>query len=199
MYDGPFGRAAAERMSAALGSPSPRCAIDVNCSDIASTTAPFVFFGSCERPGMSAALDESAFRAHRSWIPVVFEHPMLRIGPLLVPPHGPCLDCFTKRRFQHNAMADHTLALHAAYTAGVAGPAGYLPQHVELSVSIAVLQLAKLLRASAQAGEMVLVNVLNNQISTTQVVAVHACARCSQRDRSKDSFELIEQLMERFV
>jgi len=59
--------------------------------------------------------DTLSYRYQLPWLPVVMEHPVIRIGPLVRPPAGPCFRCYARRRRQHDRQPWVTAALQAAY------------------------------------------------------------------------------------
>ncbi|MCX4748198.1 TOMM precursor leader peptide-binding protein [Kitasatospora sp. NBC_01287] len=127
----------------------------------------------CER------VDEAAFAAGRPWLPVVFEHPWVVVGPWLAPPDGPCHRCYLDRRAQHRQHSDTVQALTEAYAADPElGVSGHLPHHVRLAVGLA--QQALRLR---EPGLVLSANTVGSRISAHRTVGCHGCPRCGQQDR----------------
>jgi bacteriocin biosynthesis cyclodehydratase domain-containing protein len=137
-------------------------------------------------PDLCERLDEVAFQAGTPWLPIVMEHPRIRVGPWGAAPAGPCYRCYCWRKRQHDTQPAVTRALEAAYSGGtVEGPRGYLPHHVNLAVGLARISLRKQAGqgTAAVAGEALLVNVFSGRSAVHTVIPSHACARCGSGDR----------------
>ncbi len=137
-------------------------------------------------PDLCERLDELAFQAGTPWLPIVMEHPRIRVGPWGAAPAGPCYRCYCGRKRQHDTQPAVTRALEAAYDGGTAsGPEGYLPHHVNLAVGLASLSLRRHAAQgiAAAAGEALLVNVTSGRPAAHAVVPSHGCTRCRPGDR----------------
>jgi bacteriocin biosynthesis cyclodehydratase domain-containing protein len=100
------------------------------------------------------------------------EHPVLRVGPLVRPPSGPCFGCYLARRFQHDTAYAASAVLEAAYDADASlSPAGYLPHHARLAATVA----ASLL--TGETGQVVGFDVLSGRVGAHHVVSCHDCDR----------------------
>jgi bacteriocin biosynthesis cyclodehydratase domain-containing protein len=122
----------------------------------------------CERADALAA-------SHRvPWIPVIMEHPVLRIGPYVRADAGPCFRCYRSRRVQHDDQHRATAALHAAYDAtSECGPRGYLPHHARLAAVVLASHLEH-----RKVGRVTTVQIATARLHTHHVVACHGCDRC---------------------
>jgi bacteriocin biosynthesis cyclodehydratase domain-containing protein len=121
----------------------------------------------CERA------DELAYAHEKPWLPVVMEHPVLRVGPLVRPPSGPCFACYRSRRRQHDTERAASAALGAAYDADASlAPAGYLPHHARLAAGVAAGFLT-----GGEAGLAFAFDVLSSSGGTHRVVSCHDCER----------------------
>lgn len=127
----------------------------------------------CERA------DELSFSTGTRWLPVIMEHPLIRIGPLICPPAGPCFGCYLRRRGQHDSQPWATAALRAAYEADDdCGPAGYLPHHARMAAAVADIMLG---RQQAAAGSAVTtIRLHRGSVGTNRVIACHGCPRCGE-------------------
>jgi bacteriocin biosynthesis cyclodehydratase domain-containing protein len=137
-------------------------------------------------PDLCERLDELAFRAGTPWLPVVMEHPRIRVGPWGAAPAGPCYRCYCWRKRQHDTQPQVTRALEAAYGDGAAGgPTGYLPHHVTLAVGLARLSLREhdTDGIDAAAGKALWVNVITGRPAMHRVIPAHGCTRCRPHDR----------------
>ncbi|MFD8815469.1 TOMM precursor leader peptide-binding protein [Streptomyces sp. NPDC059627] len=127
-------------------------------------------------PAWCDEFDALAFRTRTRWLPVVMEHPRLRIGPLVSPGEGPCHRCFEQRRIQHDPHPETTAALAAAYDAAPeSGPAGYLPHHARLAAHLAEAMLS----SHDTAGLLTTVGLNAGKTASRRVSACHGCTRCS--------------------
>jgi bacteriocin biosynthesis cyclodehydratase domain-containing protein len=139
-------------------------------------------------PSLCEQADERAFRYGVPWLPVVMEHPRLRIGPWVDPLSGPCYECYRQRKIQHDTHHAATSALEAAYDRDQAcGPGGYLPHHARAVAGIAGITVRRGIAARCSrgagpppAGEVSVINLLTWQTATHGVVARHGCPRCGQ-------------------
>ncbi|MFE7295112.1 TOMM precursor leader peptide-binding protein [Streptomyces sp. NPDC057579] len=134
-----------------------------------------------EPPHLADVLDARSAAWRIPWLPIVAEHPRLRIGPLVVPGAGACYRCFRKRRYQHERDSATTAALHAHYDAEPsAGPEGFLPQHVSLAAASALDLLHRFEDDGGRrdAGMVRHWHLLEQLITSARVVGVHGCDRC---------------------
>jgi bacteriocin biosynthesis cyclodehydratase domain-containing protein len=125
------------------------------------------------------------------WLPVVLEHPVLRVGPAVVPGAGPCHGCFQRRAAQHAADRAVAGALERRYdTDPAAGPAGYLPPAALLGAALAVEAAARLaVLPVAEAGRLRRIDLLTQQLSAGRAVGVHGCVHCGlHRDGATRSY-----------
>lgn len=141
-------------------------------------------------PSLWEEADELAFRYAVPWLPVVMEHPRMRIGPWVDPRlGGPCHRCYRQRKIQHDRQHAASSALEAAYDRDPGcGPRGYLPHHARVAAAIAAISVrsgtaGQRPQGSGQAGLVSVINVLTWQAARHHVVAVHGCSRCGRADR----------------
>jgi bacteriocin biosynthesis cyclodehydratase domain-containing protein len=137
-------------------------------------------------PDLCEHLDKVSFQAGTPWLPIVMEHPRIRVGPWGAAPGRPCYRCFSGRRRQHDTQPEVTQALEAAYNRDASsGPVGYLPHHVTIAVGLAKLTLGKQAAdgVAAVAGEALVVNVVSGRAAAHRVIPCHGCTRCGRDDR----------------
>ncbi|WP_155368216.1 TOMM precursor leader peptide-binding protein [Catellatospora vulcania] len=128
-------------------------------------------------PDRAQRFDELAHRAGIGWLPVVVEHPRLIIGPW-VAPGGPCHDCYSFRREQHDPKSRHRAALLAAYRADDdLGVYGHLPHHLRIAEALVGLMLQ-----SPQPGMTTMVDLATMMVSRVDVIARHGCPHCGVAD-----------------
>lgn len=131
-------------------------------------------------PALCEQVDELAFKTGRPWLPVIAEHPVIRIGPWIAPPAAPCYDCYQARRVQHDKQYETTALLHDAYDRDMScGPAGFLPHHARTAAGIALSMLDAAARGTPVTGRVVTARLTRLGVSAHHVVPVHGCARCS--------------------
>jgi bacteriocin biosynthesis cyclodehydratase domain-containing protein len=146
-------------------------------------------------PDLCERLDELAFQAGTPWLPIVMEHPRIRVGPWGAAPGGPCYRCYCWRRRQHDTQPQVTRALEAAYGASAAGgPTGYLPHHVTLAVGLARLSLREQATSGMEgaADRVLWVNVVTGRPAMHRVIPSHGCTRCRPDDRLGGRLSLSE-------
>lgn len=128
-------------------------------------------------PDRARRFDELAFRAGIGWLPVVLEHPRLIVGPW-VAAGGPCHDCYSFRREQHDPKSRHRAALLTAYRADdELGVHGHLPHHLRIAEALVQLMLQ-----SPQPGMTTMVDLATMLVSRVDVLARHGCPRCGTDD-----------------
>lgn len=128
-------------------------------------------------PRLRAALceraDELAYRYGVPWLPVIAEYPVLRIGPLVLPPGGPCFACYRARRRQHDTgYRDSELADAAAETGSAPEQSGYLPQHARLAAAVATRLLG-----DRRPGLVYSIDLHSGRGGAYPVIARHDCRR----------------------
>jgi bacteriocin biosynthesis cyclodehydratase domain-containing protein len=140
-------------------------------------------------PTLCEAADELAFGHRRTWLPIIMDHPHLRVGPLVVPGQGACFSCFAARQAQHDAERTASAAVLKAYDLdGQLGPRGYLSHHARLAAALAHVMLGRLGEVPASvAGQVVSVNVLRSGFRAHRVASRPGCARCGCSRRRGDS------------
>lgn len=123
--------------------------------------------------GLCDTADEFAYAQGKPWLPAVLEHPVLRIGPLVLPPSGPCFGCYRARRRQHDTARAASAVLESGYDADPAlAPAGYLPHHARLAAAV----ISRFL-AGSETGQVYAYNVLSSRGSAHRVISCHDCDR----------------------
>lgn len=149
-------------------------------------------------PRTEREFDEEAFRTGDPWLPVVLDHPVLEIGPAVVPGTGPCCGCYRRRIAQHDPSRAVRAAVDRHYDADpLAGPAGHLPS-TALFAAAAVADVVDRLRTAPEdeAGRVRQINVPTQQLWSGRAVGVHGCPRCGLgRDESTRSYERLPALL----
>ena len=186
---GHFGERVAQMLGAGLpGSRQVRAGED----EIAAVFAggPSAVVVALWRPDqrLCEAADDLSLRYRVPWLPVVMEHPAIRVGPAICPPAGPCYRCYTRRRVQHDRNPSASAALRAAYERDPeCGPAGYLPHQARLAAAIARDLLVRIsagrqsVDGGRTAGEITTIQLLRGGQRGSRVVACHDCDRCGGR------------------
>ena len=107
---GPFGQRVADLLSATISSRQVDREDGLGECFRAGTAAAVVALWRTE-PSLTRTADELSFARMIPWLPVVMEHPRMRIGPLVFPGEGPCFRCFTMRLAQHDPQYETTVAV----------------------------------------------------------------------------------------
>lgn len=125
--------------------------------------------------------DALAFQQQRPWLPVVMDHPYVRVGPVVVPGRGACFACFTARYDQHDSQRDITAMLGAGFDREAdLGVRGYLGHHARLAAALAQMALGDLSAdwLATTAGQVLSFNVYRSAIRRHSVIARSGCPRC---------------------
>lgn len=136
-------------------------------------------------PDLCEQADGLSFQHQIAWLPVVMEHPLIRIGPLVDPAAGPCFRCYSRRRAQHDRQPWITATLHAGYQRDQDwGPAGYLPHQARMASAVALRALAGHTvasgsRSDGRAGEVTTIGLTAGGLTVSPVLACHNCDRCT--------------------
>jgi bacteriocin biosynthesis cyclodehydratase domain-containing protein len=188
---GPFGMRVASLLAAAHPGYREASATlaEISAAFTEPTTAVVIALWRPE-PDLCDAADSMSYRYQRPWLPVVMEHPVIRIGPLVRPPAGPCFRCYARRRRQHDRQPWVTAALQAAYDKDQAcGPGGFLPHHARLAAAVARDMLRRLQacspgRTGPELGDVTTIRLsdmgLNIGLRSSRVIACHDCDRCGE-------------------
>jgi len=149
-------------------------------------------------PRTEREFDEDAFRTGQPWLPVTLDHPVLEIGPVVVPGTGPCHHCYRGRTAQHDAGREFRAVVDAHYDENPSdGPAGYLPS-TALFAAAAIAGVAGRLRTAPEreAGTVRQLDVPSQALWSGHVVGVHGCARCGLgRDETTRSYDRLPALL----
>lgn len=141
-------------------------------------------------PALFSSVDHLAFETGVPWFPVVQQHPVIRIGPSVVPGIGPCYYCAQRRFLQHeeSSLLDEALLQFYSVNSTV-GPTGYLPPVVSI-VAATVKRVVQRLATdpSAEAGRVRQLNVVSLETTMGTVAGIHGCTRCGPPQQTTDSF-----------
>lgn len=177
--EGPFGERVGEFLTASTGEFRLASTSEIGP---AFTAADSDVVLALWRPhhGLCAAADELSFRTGTRWLPVIMEHPVIRVGPMICPPSGPCFGCYVRRRAQHDRKPWATAALEAAYESEVDGPGGYLPHQARIAAAVAYSMLGRrdLPAPEIAASEITTIRLRLGSLVTNSVLACHGCTRC---------------------
>jgi bacteriocin biosynthesis cyclodehydratase domain-containing protein len=151
-------------------------------------------------PELCELADQLSFRHQVPWLPVIIEHPVIRIGPFVLPRTGPCFGCYARRRAQHDRQPWITAALDAGYRHDRdCGPRGYLPHQARMAAALALETLHEGM-ASAPArsqspleGPLVTtIGLVGGGLQVNPVIAGHNCGRCGSSGSSAKPDQLSE-------
>jgi bacteriocin biosynthesis cyclodehydratase domain-containing protein len=128
-------------------------------------------------PDRADRFDELARRNAIGWLPVTVDHPHLIVGPWLAP-GGPCYDCYSFRRRQHDPQSQRRAELTAGYRADdTLGVYGHLPHHLRIAEA-----LIRLMLQNPQPGMTTMVELATLMVSRVDLIARHGCPRCGTAD-----------------
>jgi bacteriocin biosynthesis cyclodehydratase domain-containing protein len=149
-------------------------------------------------PRMERDFDEEAFRTGQPWLPVTLDHPVLEIGPVVVPGSGPCHGCYRGRLAQHDPDQAFRALIGEHYDADpTAGPDGYLPSTALFAAAVVAGLADRLATApDSEAGRVRQYDVPTQQMWSGRVVGVHGCPRCGLgRDETTRSYDRLPALL----
>jgi hypothetical protein len=136
---------------------------------------------------LEQAMDVLAHERRRVLLAVAVEHPVLRLGPVVVPGSGAaCAGCYHRRCRSHLVGLDAFDRLAAHYARHPHDePAGYLPPMLDFAARQAHRLLAD---PAAHAGSVHMAHLLLPRVYRWTTVGIHGCPRCGltrdERDRS---------------
>lgn len=204
---GPFGHAVAERLRGlrgdvevaavgAAGVVQPR-----RGPEPAQPPSPRLHLLAAWRrvPRLEREFDEQAFRSGQPWLSVIVDHPVLEIGPVVVPGIGACHGCYRRRATQHDAARTVSAAVGSHYDRNNNdGPAGYLPSTALFAAAAAAEVVERLWAApDAEAGRVLQIDVPTQQLRSGRVVGVHGCPLCGMgRDETTRSYERLPAMLQ---
>lgn len=169
------------------------------------STAPLVVLAAWRpSPRLCEEADQQSFLAGKPWLPVVMDHPVLRVGPLVRPPQAPCFRCFARRQAQHDGEHRSSRMLYAEYDRDDRfGPRGYLPQHARVAAAVVagVLNAWRTTNddgAAVPVGEVREIRLSDQRLTTSRVVPCHDCQRCAPPG-SAGPVGQIQSLVTRFI
>ncbi|AEV84086.1 hypothetical protein ACWT_3063 [Actinoplanes sp. SE50] len=195
---GPFGYAVAERLRDLC--PDVSITDPVDRAAPAAPKGPTLHLLAAWRrvPDTERAFDERAHRTGDPWLPVILDHPVLEIGPAVLPGVGACHGCYRLRLAQHDPARTVRAAVDRHYELDPdAGPAGYLPS-TALFAAAAAAEVVQRLRTDpeGEAGRVRQIEVPTQQLRTGRVVGVHGCPRCGLgRDEQTRSYDRLPEMM----
>jgi bacteriocin biosynthesis cyclodehydratase domain-containing protein len=144
-------------------------------------------------------LDDSVHVWRRKLLPVVVEHPWLRVGPLVAPGSGACATCYLRRFRQHHRSLPQWEALVTHYRVHTTdGPRGYLPSTVFLAAELAAQQLSEAFTGdNSGAGTVRHLHLLGHQMRRSTVIGIHGCPRCgSGRQEPERSYARLAEVLQ---
>lgn len=154
-----------------------------------------------EYPALAVAVDDAAYTRRAAWVPVVLEHPYVRVGPLVIPGETSCYQCFRSRTAQHDPSAGLTDVLHSAYDANPAlGPVGFTPSHVSMAAGLllTLLEGPHVSRPGIPTSLVIRSHVVEQAFVAGHVVGVHSCIRCGiEQGAPKRSGQRLTQVPDR--
>jgi bacteriocin biosynthesis cyclodehydratase domain-containing protein len=188
---GPFGQRVVSLLSATIPSRQVDSQDGLDECFRAGTAAAVVALWRTDL-ALTRTADKLSFARMIPWLPIIMEHPRMRIGPLVSPGEGPCFRCFNMRLAQHDPQYKTAEAIEGAYNGNAGtGPQGYLPQHVRIVVAVAVRMLAAITPKheagtfAIPPGQVASISLVKKTITVDPVIACHNCRRCRAQGAPK--------------
>jgi bacteriocin biosynthesis cyclodehydratase domain-containing protein len=114
-----------------------------------------------------------------SFLPVVIDESVLRLGPVVVPGIGGCWNCWAARREQHDGHPQETAALHEFYNHHPGtGPCGYLDPFAWIAASLVAAILSSRQHLEHWAGKIWQMDLFSREVTTGELVGVDGCGWC---------------------
>lgn len=150
---------------------------------------------------MENLLDGLAHAWKRPWVPVTYEHPFVRIGPVIIPGESACCGCFRRRQAQHSPMASLDDVLYSHYEKNPeAGPAGHPPSIARFAAAAAAQVIDALSAGEPVAGTARVISTYNLQTTLQTVSGVHGCKLCGlKRDEGTRSYALLAGEIQKII
>ena len=149
-------------------------------------------------PDLCELADQSSHQCRVPFIPVVLDSPTLRIGPVVVPGHGSCWACWSKRSRQRSPWSNQKSVLVRHYASHPEeGPHGYLESFAALAAARICPLIEAVDSASNLGGYIWQIDVITRKITTRTVIGIHDCPRCgTHRPPSSRCFEGMRRELE---
>jgi bacteriocin biosynthesis cyclodehydratase domain-containing protein len=141
-------------------------------------------------PHICQLLNQVSHEWERPFVPCIVNSTILRFGPVVVPGHGGCWDCWERRSGQRRDVTDDRSALLRHYESHPdEGPQGYFPPFATMAAA-RIAQIIDALDAStAVPGHIWQIDMITRQIVTGTMVGLHGCPQCGlHRDAHTRSF-----------
>jgi bacteriocin biosynthesis cyclodehydratase domain-containing protein len=137
-------------------------------------------------PSMCELLDRESHQSRLTFIPLILESAVLRLGPIVVRGEGTCWDCWARRSKQHSVRPKEAEAVLRHYASDPSsGPQGFLEPFALLGaarVSQIIDAITSVPRSlSAMAGSIWQIDIMTREVMRSTVVGVHGCLRCGLR------------------
>ncbi|MFB9903675.1 hypothetical protein [Allokutzneria oryzae] len=180
LHDDGFGTEVATRLAAALPAVTVRAAhpTDLPAADDIPGEGVLVLALNRAAPRFEQEADLLALSRGAILVPVVAEHQVVRIGPVLGPGAHATVDCYYRRVRQHH-LGTGLQELHETYDrSGPRGSHGYLPSVAAAAASWAAAVIRRLAEGDRRDLQQVtLVNGLSPRLSRSRLTGVHGNAR----------------------
>jgi hypothetical protein len=129
--------------------------------------------------GLLQQLDEFAYLHKSSWLPVVYDHPYIEIGPVIVPEVGPCYSCFKELELQGSSISAYTREIYDYYDRNPeAGPRGSLPAFSGWAAAIVAGLQSYKAHSALPCGYVWKMHVISRRIYQFQALSDMRCKCC---------------------
>jgi bacteriocin biosynthesis cyclodehydratase domain-containing protein len=152
------------------------------------STDEFVIAAMCsEDHDLCDRIDQQARLGGSGWLPVFIDHPLLQVGPLILPDRPGCYCCFLRRRAQHESRARRNSGPREGRARSAGGTEGFFHHHASIAAAMAweLMTHGKDDGGIAgpgpgPAGLVLAWNVRNGSGHSDRLVGCHGCPRCRE-------------------
>lgn len=123
------------------------------------------------------SIDYHIYQRGGHWIPIVYDHPYLRVGPIFNPQKGMCYYCFEQQLQSNTNLTNYLKAMYSYYDSHpVSGPNGFLPPFLGWTRAMYSYILHQFLEVEGyQLGTYYQLNVTNQHITKELFQASQPC------------------------
>jgi bacteriocin biosynthesis cyclodehydratase domain-containing protein len=185
--DGAFGREVADHLAALLWLTGRAASVDPVPLD-GDPSGLFSGADACVRASwrdIRAEWNESAeaaLIAGRTFLPIAFAHPYVRVGPAVAPGLAPCHRCYSLRARQHANLVGDPNPVNDEYERALArdvrlGVTGYPPHIAAMAAGLAVTMLGAA-GGRPLVGWVARIDCGTDEVQNWRVIPTHGCQVC---------------------
>jgi bacteriocin biosynthesis cyclodehydratase domain-containing protein len=154
-----------------------------------------VLIGWRPAPNLCSLLEELSYKWERPFIPLFLDSTVMRLGPVVIPGHGACWNCWIQRSQQHADWPEAEAALLDHYGHSPAsGPHGYLEPFAMMAAARLSEVIDQLTEPEKIGGHIWQLDMLTQHVTLSQIVGIHGCPRCGlHRSPEERTFAPLEK------